>query len=168
MSFHATQTLQAEPPKKKKRTDPKQEQLRQHRYLKRLKKLQYKMGKAELKPIEELRPDRKLLDESRKRDLPDLPTEEAERRALLLKDWSKFKFGQHVTETRLIEQAIKSQETALRELRMESEELYQQAIQRDQSLFPLEAKGPTHTPPIEGFERKAIDGEYVDVTRQYK
>lgn len=55
----------AEPPKKKKKTDPKQEQLRQHRYLKRLKKLQYKMGKAELKPVEEMRVDRALLDESR-------------------------------------------------------------------------------------------------------
>ncbi|PIK60754.1 putative 39S ribosomal protein L40, mitochondrial-like [Apostichopus japonicus] len=163
LAFRASQSLQAEPPKKKKKTDPKQEQLRQHRYLKRLKKLQYKMGKAELKPVEEMRVDRALLDEARKRDLPEIPPEEQERRALLLKRWSKFKFAQHVTETRLIEGAIKAQEKALNELRTESEELYQQAIKTDNSLFPLEGVGPTHTPAIDGFDKKVIDG-VCDVT----
>lgn len=104
----------------------------------------------------------------RKRDLPEIPPEEQERRALLLKRWSKFKFAQHVTETRLIEGAIKAQEKALNELRTESEELYQQAIKTDNSLFPLEGVGPTHTPAIDGFDKKVIDGEYVDVTRQYR
>lgn len=133
-----------------------------------MRKLQYKMGKAELKPIDELKIDRSLLDASRKRAVPEISEEEQEKRALLQKEWSKYRFDQHVKETRLIEDFLKSQEKALKELQSESEELYQQAIKVDNSLFPYEAIGPTYTPPIKDFEKTSLDGEYIDLTRQYK
>ncbi|XP_038065151.1 39S ribosomal protein L40, mitochondrial-like isoform X2 [Patiria miniata] len=169
LCFRATQLLYAEPPKKKKRVDPKQEMMRQQRILKRMKKIQFKMGDPELKPIEEFRTDKKLLlDDKRKRDTPALTYEEQERRALLQKDWARHKFQEHVTETNLIQALLRSQEKALKELRAESEELYQQAIQADSNLFPFEVKGPVYTPPIPGYAKDSPDGEYVDISKQYK
>ncbi|XP_022108361.1 39S ribosomal protein L40, mitochondrial-like [Acanthaster planci] len=169
LCFRATQLLCAEPPKKKKRVDPKLEMMRQQRMLKRMRKIQFKMGDPELKPIEEFRSDKKLLlDERRKREAPDLTYEEQERRALLQKDWARHKFQEHVAETQRIRDLLKAQEKALRELRAESEELYQQAVQVDQGLFPFEVTGPTYTPPIPGYAKTSPDGEYVDISKQYK
>lgn len=65
----------------------------------------------------------------RKRDPAVLSFEESERRALLLKDWTRYKTKQHRNEMTIVARACRSQERALEELRKESEELYQSAIQ---------------------------------------
>ncbi|XP_041471254.1 39S ribosomal protein L40, mitochondrial-like [Lytechinus variegatus] len=168
LSFRATQVLRAEPPKKKKRADPKQEQMRQQRLLKKLKKIQFKMGDPELKPIVEFNVDRKLMEDERKREELEIDHETSEERARLQKEWSRYKFQQHVRETNILKEAIRSQTKALEELRLESEELYQAAIQRDPNLYPVLITGPTYTPPINDYSAVSPDGDYIDVTKQYK
>lgn len=58
-----------------------------------------------------------------------LTFEESERRALLQKEWTRYKYQQFGEECEAISRLILSQEKALEELRKESEDLYQQAIQ---------------------------------------
>ena len=38
-------------------------------------------------------------------------------------------------------------------------------VQLDETLIPLELKGPTATPPIKGYS--APDGEYIDTTKTF-
>lgn len=52
-----------------------------------------------------------------------------EKRHLLLKEWSRYKYKQHLEDTQMLDRIIYSQQRALDELRNESEELYQEAIQ---------------------------------------
>ena len=54
---------------------------------------------------------------------------ETERRALLIKDWTRYRHQEHKTQTRMIATALQCQDRALQELRNISEELYQEAIQ---------------------------------------
>lgn len=61
---------------------------------------------------------------------------------------------------------VSAQTKALDELRFESEELYQQAIQHDIELIPIHINGPLSTPKIENYP--FIDGDYVDVTKIYE
>lgn len=56
---------------------------------------------------------------------------------------------------RICLQALQSQKKALAELRNESEELYQAAIQPDDNLSPYTVKGPVHTPPIKNYDAPA-------------
>jgi len=65
----------------------------------------------------------------RKREPAVLSFEESERRALLLKDWTRYKTKQHRDEMTKVAQVRWSQQRALEELRKESEELYESAIQ---------------------------------------
>lgn len=58
-----------------------------------------------------------------------LSFEESERRATLHKDWSRYKRLQHTSEFSVIGRVQEAQKQALDELRKESEELYQQAVQ---------------------------------------
>ena len=73
--------------------------------------------------------ERLFIPSSRKREQGALTFEESERRALLLKDWTRYKRRQHMAEMQQITKALESQQKALEALREESEELYQQAIQ---------------------------------------
>ena len=61
---------------------------------------------------------------------------------------------------------LESHRKALEELRKVSEELYQAALKPDETLLPLDCKGPTETPPIAGY--KVPDGDYVDTTRKWE
>lgn len=56
-------------------------------------------------------------------------SEELENQVLLLKDWCRYKMKEHWKELIALKQVQKSQENALKELRLESEKLYRQAIQ---------------------------------------
>lgn len=58
-----------------------------------------------------------------------LSAEELERRVLLEKAWTKYKHQQHLADMQMIDRITASQQKALDELRKESEELYQEAIQ---------------------------------------
>lgn len=64
-----------------------------------------------------------------------------------------------------IEEVLKAQTQALKELQLESEELYKAAISPDSSLFPFQYHGPCYTPPIPNQE--APDGKYNNITRVY-
>lgn len=65
----------------------------------------------------------------RLRPSPNHSVEVLEKRVLLEKQWAKYKFDQHLADIRMIERMFNSQQKALDELRKESEELYQEAIQ---------------------------------------
>jgi len=65
----------------------------------------------------------------RLRKLPPLSDEEIESRALLNKEWSRYKHQEYVKDIQAIDSIFYSQQKALDELKAESKELYQEAIQ---------------------------------------
>ncbi|XP_028313167.1 large ribosomal subunit protein mL40 [Gouania willdenowi] len=162
MTIKTSAPLRAEP-KKKKRIDPRREQMMRERLRKKLKKLE--RVPPELIPIEDFITPAKCLDESRDRLAPKLSFEESERRALLLKEWSQYKQKQYMDEIKAVELAVEAQKEALKELRLESEELYQEALKPDLLLFPFSREGPSYTPPIPQYE--APEGKYNDITKVY-
>lgn len=101
----------------------------------------------------------------RVRSLPPLSFEETERRVLLLKKWCSFKQKQDKAEKKAIQTLVESQQEALKELRLESEELYQAAIRRDEGLLPFERDGPNYTPPLPGYDPP--EGKCIDITKVY-
>ncbi|XP_063221806.1 large ribosomal subunit protein mL40 [Bacillus rossius redtenbacheri] len=168
--FKTTECMFAEPLKKKKRLDPA---IIKHREERKRKKLEKQIRRLErnarqLKPIDELEVPLKLIDqkEQRTRVLPPLSDSELEERVLLEKEWCRYKLSQRLKDLQIIDRLLFSQQKALSELRRESEELYQAAIQIDPSLIPFKAKGPVRTPPIKGYD--SPDGEYVDVSKKWE
>ncbi|KFU89618.1 hypothetical protein M959_10208, partial [Chaetura pelagica] len=150
-------------PKKKKKVDVKREQAQKDRMKKKIKKLE--KAAPELIPIEDFVAPLKYSDSNRVRSLPPLSFEETERRVLLLKKWCLFKQKQDEAEKKAIQALVEAQQEALRELRLESEELYQAAIRRDEGLFPFERDGPDYTPPLPGYDPP--EGKCVDITKVY-
>lgn len=65
----------------------------------------------------------------RLRKLPPISEEEKESRILLRKDWNRYKTQQHMAMVQTLDSIFYSQQRALDELRAESEDLYQEAIQ---------------------------------------
>jgi large subunit ribosomal protein L40 len=63
------------------------------------------------------------------REVAVITPEVEEERSLLYKDWTRYKNKQHVKDIQMIDRLIFAQQKALDELRQESEELYQAAIQ---------------------------------------
>lgn len=162
MTLRTTTPLRAEP-KKKKKVDPKREMIMRERLKKKVKKLE--KVPPELIPIEDFITPVKCMDESRTRSTPVISFEESERRALLLKEWSRYKQEQQKAEKKAIESALKAQSEALEELRLSSQELYLAALKPDFSLFPFTHKGPAYTPPEPKYE--APEGKYHDITKVY-
>lgn len=121
----------------------------------------------QLKPIDELDTPLTLLDEKKVRTRPaiTLSAEILEHRIVLEKSWAKFKIQQKMDDLQKINHMVIAQEKSLAELRLESEELYQEAIQPDVQLLPFIAIGPVSTPPIDKYE--SPDGEYIDTTRKF-
>ncbi|NXC78248.1 RM40 protein, partial [Anhinga anhinga] len=150
-------------PKKKKKVDVRREQAQKDRLKKRIRKLE--KAAPEMIPIEDFVTPLKYSDSNRVRSLPPLPFEEAERRVLLLKKWCLFKQKQDKAEKNTIQTLVEAQQEALKELRLESEELYQAAIRRDEGLFPFERDGPDYTPPLPGYDPP--EGKCVDITKVY-
>ncbi|XP_015733023.1 39S ribosomal protein L40, mitochondrial isoform X1 [Coturnix japonica] len=150
-------------PKKKKKVDPKREQAMKDRVKKKIKKLE--KAAPELIPIEDFETPLKFSDSSRVRSLPPLSFEETERRVLLMKKWSLYKQQQDKAEKEAIRSLVEAQQEALKELRLESEELYQAALRRDEQLFPFERDGPDYTPPLPGYDPP--EGKCVDITKVY-
>ncbi|KAM9331326.1 large ribosomal subunit protein mL40 [Gastrophryne carolinensis] len=162
LGLRSTLPMRAEP-KKKKRVDPKREQVARERLKKKLKKLE--RIPPELIPIEDFMTTGKHMEEIRIRPPPPLPEEEQERRALLIKKWARAKQQEQESEQRNIQSLLESQRKALDELRLESEELYEAAVHCDPGLFPLEHQGPCNTPPIAKYNPP--DGKYNDITKVY-
>ncbi|XP_063051711.1 39S ribosomal protein L40, mitochondrial [Engraulis encrasicolus] len=162
MSLKTSAPLRAEP-RKKKKVDPRREIMARERLKKRLRKLE--KVPPEFIPIEDFIPSAKGYDEMRVRSEPRLSFEESERRALLHKEWTVFKHGQHQAEMATIKGAVEAQRQALEELRLESEELYQAALAPDPALFPFTQQGPSYTPPMHNYD--APEGTYNDKTKVY-
>ncbi|NXJ35923.1 RM40 protein, partial [Ciconia maguari] len=150
-------------PKKKKKVDLKREQAQKDRMKKKIKKLE-KLA-PEMIPIEDFIPPVKYSDNNRVRSLPPLSFEETERRVLLMKKWCVFKQKQDKAEKKAVQTLVEAQQEALKELRLESEELYQAAIRRDEGLFPFERDGPNYTPPLPGYDPP--EGKCIDITKVY-
>ncbi|XP_067249561.1 39S ribosomal protein L40, mitochondrial isoform X2 [Chanodichthys erythropterus] len=162
LSLKTSVPLRAEP-KKKKKVDPRREMMMKERLKKKLKRLE--KVPPELIPIEDFITSAKSFDETRIREAPKLSFEESERRAHLLKEWSRFKRTQHQTEMDVIQEALEAQRQALDELKLESEELYKAAVSPDTDVFPFQHEGPCYTPPITNYE--APEGKFNDITRVY-
>nr|XP_029135167.1 LOW QUALITY PROTEIN: 39S ribosomal protein L40, mitochondrial [Labrus bergylta] len=162
MTLKTTAALRAEP-KKKKKVDPRRELVLRERMKKKLKKLE--KVPPEFIPVEDLITPAKYLDETRERSAPRLSFEESERRALLLKEWCRYKKNQHMAEVEAVELALEAQREALEELKLESEELYQAALKPDPLLFPFTHEGPAYTPANTKYY--APDGKYNDITKVY-
>lgn len=162
MTLKTSAPLRAEP-KKKKKMDPKREELLKGRMRKKLKRLE--KVPPEFIPIEDFITSVKCMDETRERSAPRLSFEQSEGRALLLKEWCRYKKEQHMAEMKAIELALEAQQEALKELKLESEELYQAALKPDPGLFPLTHEGPSYTPPNSKYD--APDGKYNDITKVY-
>lgn len=88
-----------------------------------------------------------------------------EQRALLEKRWTRHKMQEKLSDYQMVDKLLLSQQKALQELRYESEELYQEAIQPDLQLLPFKAIGPVSTPPIENYD--SPDGEYLNVSKKW-
>lgn len=61
---------------------------------------------------------------------------------------------------------MQAQTKALDELRLESEELYQKALEPDTTMMPFKAQVVVATPPIENYE--SPDGEYIDASKKWE
>ncbi|XP_011203917.1 39S ribosomal protein L40, mitochondrial [Bactrocera dorsalis] len=167
--LQVTPILCAEPLKKKKKLDPQIIKQREDRRKKKLEKQIRRLEKnaRQLKPIEELEIPLTLLDEKDKRTRKLLPLsdKDLETRALLTKKWAKYKHQQKVSDFQTIDRLLQSQNKALDELRKESEELYQEAIQQDMALLPVTIKGPVATPPIKNYV--SPDGDYIHENKKW-
>lgn len=104
-----------------------------------------------------------LICRNRIRNNRTISSEKLEERILLLKEWSKYKLQEHLKDIQMLDRIMYSQQHALDELRKESEELYQEAIQIDYRLLPYKSEGPVVTPKIKNYELP--DGEYQDVSK---
>lgn len=155
--------------KKKKKIDPAVIKQREDRKRKKLEKQIRRLEKnaRQLKPIDELEIPLALIDEQKIRTRPkNLTLEILENRVFLEKKWATYKMKEKLADLQVIDRLLHAQEKALSELRFESEELYQEAIQPDIQLVPFHAVGPVSTPAIEKYE--SPDGEYIDVSKKYE
>ncbi|XP_005077559.1 39S ribosomal protein L40, mitochondrial [Mesocricetus auratus] len=163
LSFWDLIPMRAEPLRKKKKVDPRKDQAAKDRLKKRIRKLE--KATQELIPIEDFITPLRFLDKSRQRPQKEHSFEESEQRALLLKRWALYRQQEHEAERDAIKAMLDAQQEALQELKLESPELYEEAIKRDPSLFPFEKEGPHHTPPISNYQ--APEGRYNDITKVY-
>ncbi|XP_023935967.1 39S ribosomal protein L40, mitochondrial [Bicyclus anynana] len=169
VQFRITDQLCAEPLKKKKKVDPAIIKAREDRRRKKLEKQIRKLQKnaRQLKPIEEIEPPLHLMDQMGKRKRPPvvLSAEETESRALLLKEWTRYKKQEYMANVAQIDRIMAAQRRALDMLYEESEDLYNEAIMPDLQLVPCSFTSTFSTPPIKNYE--SPDGEYIDVSKKW-
>ncbi|XP_015440221.1 PREDICTED: 39S ribosomal protein L40, mitochondrial [Dufourea novaeangliae] len=169
LCFQVTNVLLGEPLKKKKKIDPTIVRAREERRKRKLEKQIRRLEKLaqQLKPIFEVDISSELMEqiEDRSRNLAPLSPQETERRALLEKEWSRYKLDQWKRDINTIESILHSQKIALKELKAVSKQLYEEAIQFDETFLPYSALGPVNTPPIENYD--SPDGAYIETTLKY-
>ncbi|XP_011504364.1 PREDICTED: 39S ribosomal protein L40, mitochondrial isoform X2 [Ceratosolen solmsi marchali] len=167
--LNLTNTLCAEPLKKKKKIDPAVIKHREERKKRKLEKFIRRLEKhAEmLKPIHEIEVSKELEKEAhyRRRCGLRLSFKTLEKRAFMFKEWNRYKSAQHREHAKLIRLYMSAKLKALNKLKEISYSLYLDAIKIDDELLPFSSKGPLNTLPIEGY--KAPQGDYVDVTRKF-
>lgn len=120
-----------------------------------------------LKPIDEVQLMASLANEIDARQRPTInhSKDKLEERIVTAKMWAKHKHDEHYFNLQVINDLEYSQQRALNELRDVSEELYQAAIQIDESFLPYQFTGPVETPPIENYQ--SPDGEYTDISKKW-
>lgn len=168
--FRLTPALLAEPLKKKKRIDPMIIKQREERRRKRLEKQIKRLEKnaRQYKPIDECEVPEEIINEKkqRMRVLQPFNEETLVERVKLFKQWAVYRHKCQLADLQMCDRMVMAQQWALDELKKESEELYQAAIQLDETLIPFKSKGPVETPPIENYE--SPDGEYIDISRKWE
>ncbi|CAG9764304.1 unnamed protein product [Ceutorhynchus assimilis] len=147
--------------------DPAIIRAREERKKKKIEKQIRRLEKnaRQLKPIDECEVSLELLDqklERRRGILYSLGL--LEKRVLLEKKWANFKREQLLEDLQMIDRVIFHQQKAVHELKNESEELYQEAIQPDFHMVPLKSIGPVEMPAINNYQ--VPDGDYQDVNRK--
>ncbi|XP_041969686.1 39S ribosomal protein L40, mitochondrial [Aricia agestis] len=166
--FNVTNQLWAEPMRKKKKMDPAIIKAREERRRKKIEKQIRRLEKnaRQLKPIDEVEPPLHLLDQlgKRKRNVVVTPEQE-EARALLLKDWTRYKREEYISNVAQVDRIMAAQRRALDMLYEESEDLYNEALMPDLSLIPYTIMGTYATPPIKNYD--SPDGEYQDVSKEW-
>ncbi|XP_072929772.1 large ribosomal subunit protein mL40 [Epargyreus clarus] len=170
LQFRITDQLWAEPLKKKKKIDPAIIKAREDRRRKKLEKQIRRLEKnaQQLKPIDELEVPLHLIDQMSKRKRPpvQLTAEQVEARALLEKDWARYKRKEFMANIAQIDRIMSAQKRALDQLYEESEELYDEAVMPDLQLIPYTITGPVATPPIKNYD--SPDGEYIDISKKWQ
>lgn len=101
----------------------------------------------------------------RQRPIEEYSNDKLEERIVAAKEWSMFKHNEHFFNLQVINDLEYSQQRALNELREVSEDLYQAAIDFDESLLTHQITGPVETPPIENYQ--SPDGEYIDISKKW-
>lgn len=101
----------------------------------------------------------------RERKLPAISAVEHERRAILNKKWALYRMEENLKDFKILDKMVIAQNKALQELRLESEELYQAAIQTDMEMIPFKATGPVATPPKANYD--FVDGDYNDFVKKW-
>lgn len=149
-SFHGSMVLNHNPGLKKKSkaaVDPKKLQRQKERQ-------EAKARKQVIQPPvdPDSIPDPAWFNKERVRTTQALTEAEVEKRILLQKEWSRYQMQQHLKELRVVRDRLKCRSNALRELRKESEFLYNEALKVDKINFPLILKGPMETPPIADYQ----------------
>ncbi|CAG4957396.1 39S ribosomal protein L40, mitochondrial [Colias croceus] len=169
VQFKITDQLWAEPMKKKKKMDPAIIKAREDRRRKKLEKQIRRLEKnaKQLKPIDEIEPPLHILDQLGKRKRPalNLTPEQVEARALLNKDWTRYKRQEYMANIAQIDRIMAAQKRALDMLYEESEDLYNEAIMPDLQILPYSVEGTYATPPIKNYD--SPDGEYIDVSKKW-
>ncbi|CAH2045141.1 unnamed protein product, partial [Iphiclides podalirius] len=169
LNFKITDQLCAEPMKKKKKMDPAIVKAREERRRKKLEKQIRRLQKnaRQLKPIDECEIPLHLLDQMGKRKRPpvQLSAQEVEARAIMQKEWSRYKHSEYIANIAQIDRIMAAQRRALDKLYEQSEDLYNEAVMPDLQLIPYSISGPVATPPIKNYD--SPDGEYIDVTKKW-
>lgn len=101
----------------------------------------------------------------RERKLPVISAVEQERRALLNKKWALYRMEENLKDFKTLDRLVNAQNKALQELRLESEELYQAAIQTEMEMIPFTVTGPVATPPKANYD--FVDGDYNDHVKKW-
>ncbi|CAK1550459.1 unnamed protein product [Leptosia nina] len=169
LPFKISDQLWAEPMKKKKKMDPAIVKAREERRRKKIEKQIRRLEKnaKQLKPIDELEPPLHVLDNlnTRKRIPVVLSPAEVEARALLNKEWCRYKRQEYMANVAQVDRIMRAQKRALDQLYEVSEDLYNEAIMPDLQLIPYSIVGPYATPPIKNYD--SPDGEYIDVSKKW-
>jgi large subunit ribosomal protein L40 len=83
-----------------------------------------------------------------------------------MKKWAQYRNEEILRDYQTVDRLMAAQRKALEELKFESEELYQAAIQLDADMIPVVIDGPVNTPPIKDYA--FVDGEYINTTKLYQ
>lgn len=91
-----------------------------------------------------------------------------EQRALLEKRWARYKQQEKLEQYQQLDRLLAAQNKALLELRFESEQLYEEAIQPDSGLLPFVCSGPVATPAPTHVSYDSPDGDYLDISKKWE